>query len=103
MSKRSPNKISSFFNSDQYADDLAKMDDILEEPITVLGVSWRNGQTGQYAVMTIILDTAGTELKVSCGGMAICDALHEAERQRMFPFQCKATKKGRMYIFVDSE
>ncbi len=103
MSKRSVTKLSSFFNSDQYTEDLSKMDDILEMVVTIHGVSWRKGQTGEYAVMTVVIDETGAEIKVSCGGIAICDALRAAEQQRAFPFQAKVSQKGRMYLFVDPE
>lgn len=103
MSKRTPSKMSSFFNSTTYEEDLSKVDDILNTPVEIKGVQWRKGQSGEYAIMTLDLLETGVELKVSCGGMAVCDMLHAAEQGRAFPFQVMFTKKGRLILPVDPE
>ncbi len=102
-SPRKPSRLSSFFDSSSYTEDLVKFDDILNEALTVIGVNWRHGQNGDYAIITLILDSTGSEMKVSCGGIAICDALRAAETNRNFPFQAQVIKKGRMFLFVDVE
>lgn len=103
MSKRNTSKLSSWFDSSQYSEDLSKIDDILEMPVNIKGVVWRNGQNGQYAIITLDILETGSELKVSSGGMAVCDMLRAAEANRAFPFQCKFTKNGRMFIPTDVE
>lgn len=103
MAKRTPSKMSSFFNSEQYQEDLNRIDDILQMPVEIKGVQWRKGQAGEYAIMTIDILETGIEMKVSCGGMAVCDMLRAAEQNRAFPFQCQFTKKGRLIIPLDVE
>ena len=103
MSKRTSTKLSSFFNSQQYTEELTKMEDILQMNITVKGVNWRKGPNGEYAVMDITIIETGAEIKASTGAMAICDALRTAATQRMFPFDCKVIQHNRMYLMVDPD
>lgn len=103
MSKKSPNSMSSFFDSESYTQPLNSVDDILEMNITVMDVEFRKGQYGEYALFNVIIDETGAELKVQSGAMVINALLRKAELERRFPFRCKITKFNRMYKPVDAD
>lgn len=103
MAKRNTKSLSSFFNSNEYTEDLLHLEDILDMPVEIKGYNIRRGQNGEFAVITLTILETGSEVKVTTGAMAAMDMLKAAETARAFPFACKFTKRGRMYIPVELE
>lgn len=103
MAKRTTKSLSSFFDASQYTEDLLHLDDILDMPVEIKGFNLRRGQNGEFVVITATIIETNSEVKITTGAMAVMDMLKAAETARAFPFSCKFTQRGRMYIPVELE
>lgn len=103
MSKRKPTNLSSFFNSDEFTQELIKVDEIEGMNITILDMELRKGQFGEYCLFNIVIEETGQEGKAQSGSMPIMHMLKKAEADRHFPFRCKIVKFNRMWKPVDAD
>lgn len=73
------------------------LDLILNDPVTVESVEFRNGDYGEYAVLDAVMNT-GEVVRVQTGAMLIMDALRNAQAAGAFPVEATFTKEGRLYL-----
>lgn len=100
MSKR--RSVSSIFNIEEHLLDYTKMDEILDEPVLVLGYEDKTGKNGAYVVMQVKTIHSDDVLNVTCGGVMVVGLLHACRRSD-FPLPLEFYRDGQMIKFKDVE
>ncbi len=87
--------IENILNLDDINKPSLKVDDIANEPISLLGFEEKMGESGKYYLLEVFRAVTQETILVSSGGAKVMRALDILQRENAFPVNCKIIQVGR--------
>lgn len=79
-----------------------RLDNIVGEKVTVLGVQFSSGSYGSYAIMQV-KDAVGAIVEVMTGAKLVIDALENAVADDALPCEACFIQRGRTWLLADPD